>query len=234
MKLGHLAVAGLVVLLGALPATAQVAESCTFDEVTATVTAVIAPGGEATLEVVAGEIAFGADPQPCGGATNVNTDTIRIAGHEGSGERPDPGPTLRVSSARARAPTTARTPRSRSTPPSATPPTRSFSSSRRATTTQLPASRASASTATATRTWSSWTLGHPHRGDVPARVQRPRRRRLHQRARAVRRRPRLPGGADHSRGKRQREADPGERGERRSARRGGRRPDRRERGRRLC
>lgn len=87
MKLGRLAVAGLVVLLGALPATAQVAESCTFDEATATVTAVVAPGGEATLEVVAGEIAFGADPQPCGGATNVNTDTIRIAGHEGSAER---------------------------------------------------------------------------------------------------------------------------------------------------
>ena len=87
MKLGRLAAAGLVVLLGALPATAQVQESCTFDDATATVTAVMAPGGEATLEIVTGQIAFGADPQPCGGATNVNTDTIRIAGHEGSGER---------------------------------------------------------------------------------------------------------------------------------------------------
>ena len=75
MKLGRLAAPGLVVLLGALPATAQVQESCTFDDATATVTAVMAPGGEATLEIVTGQIAFGADPQPCGGATNVNTDT---------------------------------------------------------------------------------------------------------------------------------------------------------------
>ena len=64
MKLGRLAAPGLVVLLGAMPATAQVGESCTFDDTTATVTAVIASGGEATLEIVDGGITFGSAPAP--------------------------------------------------------------------------------------------------------------------------------------------------------------------------
>ena len=87
VKFARLVVGGLVVLLGASTASAQVPESCTFDDAAATVTAVIAPGGEATLKIVGGELVFGADPQPCGGATGTNTDTIRIVGHDGSGER---------------------------------------------------------------------------------------------------------------------------------------------------
>lgn len=75
-----------VLALGALPAPAQVAESCTYDAATNAVTAVMTPGGEATLEIVSGQIRFGADPQPCGEATNTNTDSITVGGHGGSDE----------------------------------------------------------------------------------------------------------------------------------------------------
>jgi hypothetical protein len=82
------------VVVAALAAGAPAApdgESCVYEAATtgnpATVTAVIEPGGEATLQVVGGEIHFGATPQACGEATSTNTDTIRIAGHAGSDER---------------------------------------------------------------------------------------------------------------------------------------------------
>ena len=73
--------------LGASPAPAQVPESCSYDPGTHTVTAVMTPGGEATLQVVGAKIRFGAVPQPCGTATNENTDTIAVAAHAGSSER---------------------------------------------------------------------------------------------------------------------------------------------------
>ena len=85
MKLSLLAVAGAL-SLSALPATAQVEESCAYDPAQKEVIAVISPGGEATLQIVDGQIVFGADPQPCGEATNTTTDTISISGHAGSDE----------------------------------------------------------------------------------------------------------------------------------------------------
>jgi len=62
-------------------------ESCVYDPETASVTASITPGGEATLDVVGGQIRFGAVPTPCGAATTANTDTISIAGNVGTTER---------------------------------------------------------------------------------------------------------------------------------------------------
>jgi Ca2+-binding RTX toxin-like protein len=86
MKLRLLAVAG-VLSLSALPATAQVEESCAYDPAQQEVIAVISPGGEATLQVVGGEIWFGAVPEACGAATNENTDLIKVVAHAGSSER---------------------------------------------------------------------------------------------------------------------------------------------------
>ena len=80
----------LSVLLGALtlavPAVAS-AESCSYDPLTATVSASITPGGSATLDVVGGQIRFGAVPAPCGAATTTSTDTISIVGNAGTTER---------------------------------------------------------------------------------------------------------------------------------------------------
>lgn len=86
MKLRLLAVVG-VLSLSALPATAQVEESCAYDPAQKEVIAVIGPGGEATLQMVGGEIWFGAVPEACGAATTTNTDLIKIAAHAGSSER---------------------------------------------------------------------------------------------------------------------------------------------------
>jgi len=86
MKLRLLGVMGALAL-SALPATAQVEESCAYDPVEKEVTAFISPGGEATLRVVEGEIWFGAVPEACGAATNTNTDLIKVAAHAGSSER---------------------------------------------------------------------------------------------------------------------------------------------------
>jgi hypothetical protein len=86
MKLRLLGVAGAL-LLSALPATAQVEESCAYDPAQKEVSAVIGPGGEATLQVVGGEIWFGAVPEACGAATTTTTDLIKIAAHAGSSER---------------------------------------------------------------------------------------------------------------------------------------------------
>jgi Ca2+-binding RTX toxin-like protein len=87
LGLSSVVVAALAAAVPAAPA----GESCVYEPATtdqpATVTAVIEPGGEATLQVVGSEIRFGAVPQPCGAATTTNTDTIRIAGQTGSGER---------------------------------------------------------------------------------------------------------------------------------------------------
>ncbi|MGH7357252.1 MAG: calcium-binding protein [Candidatus Rokuibacteriota bacterium] len=82
-----LALSGLVAAgVLALPALAS-AESCTYDPLTASVSASITAGGSATLDVVGGQIRFGAVPAPCGGATTTNTDTISIAGNAGTTER---------------------------------------------------------------------------------------------------------------------------------------------------
>lgn len=82
-----LALGGLVAVLAlALPALAR-AESCLYDPAGAAVTASITPGGEATLDVVGGQIRFGAVPVPCGAATTTNTDSISIAGNVGTTER---------------------------------------------------------------------------------------------------------------------------------------------------
>lgn len=86
MKLRLLGVVG-VLALSALPATAQVAESCSYDPAGKAVTAVISPGGEATLKVVGDEIWFGAVPEPCGAATTTTTDLITVVAPAGSSER---------------------------------------------------------------------------------------------------------------------------------------------------
>lgn len=78
--------AALAALLLALPAFAQ-AESCVFDPASKVVSASITPGGAATLDVVGGQIRFGAVPTPCGSATTANTDSISIAGSAGTTER---------------------------------------------------------------------------------------------------------------------------------------------------
>ena len=82
-----LALASLVGALAlALPALAS-AESCAYDPGTATVSASITPGGSAVVDVVGGQIRFGAIPTPCGAATTTNTDTISIVGNAGTTER---------------------------------------------------------------------------------------------------------------------------------------------------
>ena len=82
-----LALSGLLAALAlALPALAR-AESCVYDPGTASVSASITPGGSATLDVVGGVIRFGAVPTACGLATATNTDSISIAGSEGTTER---------------------------------------------------------------------------------------------------------------------------------------------------
>lgn len=86
MNFRYLAVAGLL-FAAAVPAAAQLEESCAYNQVTGEVSAVMSPGGQATLQVAEGQILFGAEPQPCGAATTTNTDTIKIAGQAGSGER---------------------------------------------------------------------------------------------------------------------------------------------------
>jgi hemolysin type calcium-binding protein len=86
VKLRLLGIAGALAL-SALPATAQIEESCAYDPAEEEVVAVIQPGGEATLQVVGGEIWFGAEPQPCGAATSTNTDLIKVAAHAESTER---------------------------------------------------------------------------------------------------------------------------------------------------
>ena len=86
MKLRPLGVVGALAL-SAVPATAQVEESCSYAPAEKAVTAVISPGGEATLQVVAGEIWFGAVPEPCGAATTTTTDLITVVAHAGSSER---------------------------------------------------------------------------------------------------------------------------------------------------
>ena len=73
-------------LVLALPALAR-AESCVYDAATATVSASITPGGSAVVDVVGGQIRFGAVPTPCGAATTTNTDTISIVGNAGTTER---------------------------------------------------------------------------------------------------------------------------------------------------
>lgn len=79
--------AGPGVVMAVLEDESAEAESCTYDAGTATVSATIAPGGEATLDVVGGQIRFGAVPVPCGAATTTNTDTISIVGNAGTTER---------------------------------------------------------------------------------------------------------------------------------------------------
>src|ERR687891_405197 len=73
--------------LSAVPATAQVEESCSYAPAEKAVTAVIGPGGEATLQVVGDQIWFGAVPEPCGAATTTTTDLITVVAHAGSSER---------------------------------------------------------------------------------------------------------------------------------------------------
>ena len=85
MKLHCLAVAGLLLLV-AVPATAQIEESCTYDPETGEVSAVMSPGGEATLRVEGGQVRFGAVAEPCGNATVTNTDSISIEGAAGTNE----------------------------------------------------------------------------------------------------------------------------------------------------
>lgn len=82
-----LALCGLLAALAlALPALAR-AESCVYDPGSATLSASITPGGSATLDVVGGQIRFGAVPAPCGAATTANTDSISVVGSAGTNER---------------------------------------------------------------------------------------------------------------------------------------------------
>lgn len=78
----------LAVLVAALAqAAAAQAETCSYSADTREVFATITPGGEATLRVEDGAIAFGAVATPCGAATTTNTETIVIYGAAGSSER---------------------------------------------------------------------------------------------------------------------------------------------------
>ena len=58
--------------------------ACSYNAVTKSVTATVAAGGTATLSVVGGAIHFGQSPTACGAATTANTDTISVAGTNGS------------------------------------------------------------------------------------------------------------------------------------------------------
>jgi len=82
---GIAAVAGAAVVALALPGLAR-AESCAYDPGSRALSAAITPGGSAVLVVAGGEIHFGADPAPCGGATTTNTDSISIVGNAGTTE----------------------------------------------------------------------------------------------------------------------------------------------------
>ena len=63
-------------------------ESCSYDAGTRAVTARVALGSEATLEVAAnGELRFGFTPTACGAATTSNTDSIQVLGAPGAIER---------------------------------------------------------------------------------------------------------------------------------------------------
>ena len=77
------ALAAAAAILGA-PAGAA-ASSCVYDSATKSLSAVIDPGGEATLRVSGSSLNFaGVD---CLGATATNTDSISIAGNVGTTER---------------------------------------------------------------------------------------------------------------------------------------------------
>jgi Ca2+-binding RTX toxin-like protein len=80
--LGALAAAAVVVG----PAPAAPVESCGYDAVAKTVTAVVAEGSSATLVVSGGAIHFGTAPAACGAATTANTDSIAITGNAGTNE----------------------------------------------------------------------------------------------------------------------------------------------------
>jgi Ca2+-binding RTX toxin-like protein len=60
--------------------------ACRYDNATKAVTAYILPGSAATLKLVGNEIWFGFTPEPCGGATATNTDSISITGAAGASE----------------------------------------------------------------------------------------------------------------------------------------------------
>lgn len=63
------------------------AGACAYDAAAKAVTAQMAAGSQGTLRVVgAGEIHFGAVPEPCGAATTANTNSITIFGAAGSTE----------------------------------------------------------------------------------------------------------------------------------------------------
>jgi Ca2+-binding RTX toxin-like protein len=78
--------AALAATVAVGPAPAATAESCVYDPVARTVTAVVAEGGSATLVVSGGALHFGAVPAACGAATTTNTDSISIAGNAGTNE----------------------------------------------------------------------------------------------------------------------------------------------------
>src|SRR5688500_8064872 len=71
------------VLVG--PAASAV-ESCLYDPVAKSVTAVVGDGSSATLVVSGGELHFGVVPAACGAATTTNTDSISITGNAGTNE----------------------------------------------------------------------------------------------------------------------------------------------------
>jgi Ca2+-binding RTX toxin-like protein len=72
------------VLAGSAPAAPV--ESCVYDAVAKSVTAVVAEGSTATLVVSGGALHFGTVPVACGAATTTNTDSISIAGAPGTVE----------------------------------------------------------------------------------------------------------------------------------------------------
>jgi chitodextrinase len=61
-------------------------DACSYDAASDVVTAVISPGGQATLVVSGGAVWFGTTPAACDGATTANTDTIVVNGASGSVE----------------------------------------------------------------------------------------------------------------------------------------------------
>ena len=62
-------------------------EACSYNATTKAVTALLEPGGHATLKVAAdGDLQFGAVPVDCAGATTTNTDSISVTGAAGATE----------------------------------------------------------------------------------------------------------------------------------------------------
>ena len=61
-------------------------ESCTYDSVNRSLSAVMTPGTTATLVVVGGALWWGQTPAPCGAATVTNTDSISIVGSPATSE----------------------------------------------------------------------------------------------------------------------------------------------------